>query len=127
MELPSIQKNIYDVFDSSDVIIVSFAQRGSANKIKNIAANRGLQFRLVTDAYDLFKQFNVKGVPLTIIIDRQGVIRYKQNKYLDEKTVGLVKNLINENKNNSTNKTRKKVNKNIKKKKSTSRIKEKNE
>lgn len=48
----------------------------SAEQIKRIVENRPFRFTQIADELFFFKTFNVSGMPVTILVDKKGIIRH---------------------------------------------------
>lgn len=70
----------------------------SAEQIKKVVENRPFRFTQIADELFFFKAFNVSGMPVTILVDKKGVIRHIEEgtggaklRYMQDKLQELVR------------------------------------
>lgn len=71
-EMPLISTWV-DICPNATYLAVTW---NKANEIRNIVERRHFRFHQITDDHSLSKMFNVQSTPTTVLVDKQGVIRY---------------------------------------------------
>lgn len=71
-EMPELNKWM-ELFPDVIYLATTF---DSAEKIKKIVESRPFRFTQIADDLFLFKTFNVSGMPVTILVDKKGIIRH---------------------------------------------------
>ena len=73
--MPSVQR-VHEAFKDKDVVVLAVSIDGSGAKaVKSFLSQRGYTFTTPVDVrMDIARQFGVRGVPTTYVINRQGAI-----------------------------------------------------
>ena len=73
--MPSVQR-VHEAFRDKDVTVLAISVDGGGEKaVKSFMAKRGYTFTTPVDVrMDIARQFGVRGVPTTYVINRQGAI-----------------------------------------------------
>jgi peroxiredoxin len=73
--MPSVQR-VHDAFKDKDVVVLAVSIDGAGEKaVQSFIAKRGYTFAMPVDArMDVARQFGVRGLPTTYVINRQGAI-----------------------------------------------------
>ena len=71
-EMPKLNKWM-ELFPEVMYLATTF---DSAEQIKRIVENRPFRFTQIADELFFFKTFNVSGMPVTILVDKKGIIRH---------------------------------------------------
>ena len=73
--MPSVQR-VHETFRDKDVVVLAISVDGGGEKaVKSFMAKRGYTFTTPVDVgMDIARQFGVRGVPTTYVINRQGAI-----------------------------------------------------
>ena len=73
--MPSVQR-VHETFKDKDVVVLAISVDGGGEKaVKSFMAKRGYTFTTPVDVgMDIARQFGVRGVPTTYVINRQGAI-----------------------------------------------------
>jgi peroxiredoxin len=90
-EIPLI-KNFYDEFkdDGLGIVVIDIGEHIS--KVKSFVKKREINYNVVLDeTADVAKIFQVTGIPLNIVLDKSGIIIYKDNAPPDK---DFIKNLF---------------------------------
>ena len=89
MELPSIEGIIWNDFSPDDLAIIAFNADASISWLQNFVASRGLTYPFVFDeggpVFNLYQIGSFFGniPPTYIIIDQDGVVRYRTDNEYD--------------------------------------------
>jgi cytochrome c biogenesis protein CcmG/thiol:disulfide interchange protein DsbE len=82
-------------YASSGVIFVGVDDRESAQLVSVWAKSNGVHYRLALDGDGKIEEnYDVRAIPTTYVLDRNGVIRYRQVDQLDSPTMALALNAI---------------------------------
>ena len=81
-EAPDLE-SIWNEYQDAGVIFVGIAYEDTEVKIAQFVNTYGITFPVVTTARNVGRDFGVTGVPETYVIDREGVVRYKQLGAID--------------------------------------------
>jgi peroxiredoxin len=73
--MPSVQR-VHETFKDKDVVVLAISVDGGGEKaVKSFMVKRGYTFTTPVDVgMDIARQFGVRGVPTTYVINRQGAI-----------------------------------------------------
>ena len=74
---------IWNTYRDQGVVFVGIAYEDTEVKISEFVNKYGLTFPVVTTARNVGREFGVTGVPETYIIDREGIVTYKQLGAID--------------------------------------------
>lgn len=68
-------------FKDEDLEILAINYREDIDKLKQFAIKRGINYRILLDKKgEVFKLYNIPGVPALIIVDRKGLIQYNDSE-----------------------------------------------
>ena len=76
-------EEIWKEYQNDGVIFVGIAYEDTDVKIAQFVSKYGITFPVATSARDVGRDFGVTGVPETYVIDREGIVRYKQLGAID--------------------------------------------
>lgn len=86
-EFPALQSAYNSYQDDVAVVAINTAASGDEDQdIIDYAEGHGLSFYFVKDTCDLYSKFTTGSIPMTIIIDREGVVNYAHSSALNEAT-----------------------------------------
>jgi peroxiredoxin len=73
--MPSVQR-VHDTFQNRGVVVLAISIDGGGEKaVKSFITKRGYTFATPVDArMEVARQFGVRGIPTTYVINRQGAI-----------------------------------------------------
>jgi len=73
--MPSVQR-VHETFKDKDVVVLAISVDGGGEKaVKSFMTKRGYTFTTPVDVgMEIARQFGVRGVPTTYVINRQGAI-----------------------------------------------------
>jgi len=73
--MPSVQR-VHETFKGQDVVVLAISVDGGGEKaVKSFMTKRGYTFTTPVDVgMEIARQFGVRGVPTTYVINRQGAI-----------------------------------------------------
>ena len=72
--MPSVQR-VHDAFQDKDVVVAVSLDGGGAKTVQSFIAKGGYTFTTPVDVHmETARQFGVRGVPTTYIINRHGAI-----------------------------------------------------
>jgi len=83
-------ENLYKKFSPDDLIVTAFTYSVSAAQLR---AKR-IDYPALHQCGAVFKAFNISGVPYTVIIDQDGIIRSREQSYLEEERIAFIRELI---------------------------------
>lgn len=90
-EIPLL-KEFYTEFKDEGLNVLGIDIQESAKKVKSLIKKKGINYPVVLDSKaDVARLYKVVGIPLNIVLDRNGVIEYKGNKPPDKE---LLKKLL---------------------------------
>jgi thiol-disulfide isomerase/thioredoxin len=77
-------------YSSGGVIFIGVDDRESAQLVSVWAKQKGVKFRLALDADGKVEErYDIRAIPTTFVLDRNGVIRYRQVDQIDAPTMAL--------------------------------------
>lgn len=77
-------------FSSNGVIFVGVDDRESAQLVSVWAKQKGVKYRLALDGDGKVEEnYDIRAIPTTFVLDRNGVVRYRQVDQLDAPTMAL--------------------------------------
>ena len=90
-EIPLL-KEFYTEFKDKGLNVLSVYIQESAKKVKSLADKKKINYPVVLDSNaDVARLYKVIGIPLNIVLDKNGVIVYKENSLPDKE---LLKKLL---------------------------------
>ncbi len=90
-EIPLL-KEFYTEFKDQGLNVLSVYIQESAKKVKSLADKKKINYPVVLDSNaDVARLYKVIGIPLNIVLDKNGVIVYKENRPPDKE---LLKKLL---------------------------------
>jgi peroxiredoxin len=90
-EIPLL-KEFHTEFKDEGLNVLGIDIQESAKKVKSLIKKKGINYPVVLDSKaDVARLYKVVGIPLNIVLDRNGVIEYKGNKFPDKE---LLKKLL---------------------------------
>ncbi len=90
-EIPLL-KEYYSEFKDKGLNVLSIDIQESAKKVKSLIKKKGINYPVVLDSNaDVARLYKVIGIPLNIVLDKNGVIVYKANRPPDKE---LLKKLL---------------------------------
>ena len=90
-EIPLL-KEFYTEFKDKGLNVLSIDIQESAKKVKSLIKKKGINYPVVLDSNaDVARLYKVIGIPLNIVLDKNGVIVYKDNRPPDKE---LLKKLL---------------------------------
>ena len=83
-EIPLL-KEFYTEFKDQGLNVLSVYIQESAKKVKSLADKKKINYPVVLDSKaDVARLYKVIGIPLNIVLDKNGVIVYKENRPPDK-------------------------------------------
>ena len=93
-EMPHLEKDIWQVFKESGLIVIAIGIEHSAVELQKFNKEKGFTFHIAPDAKrDVFKLFASAYIPRNVLIDKQGKIVY-QSVGFEKKDFAELKNKI---------------------------------
>ncbi len=90
-EIPLL-KEYYSELKDDGLNVLGIDIQESAKKVKSLVDKHGINYPVVLDSKaDVARRYKVLGIPLNIVLDKSGVIVYKENSPPDRK---LLKELL---------------------------------
>ena len=90
-EIPLL-KEFYTAFKDEGLNVLGIDIQESAKKVKSLIKKKGINYPVVLDSNaDVARLYKVIGIPLNIVLDKNGVIVYKDNRPPDKE---LLKKLL---------------------------------
>jgi len=81
-DLPLLERDIYSVYKSKGLEILSISIDDNEEIIKSIVASNNLTYPMLVDKdRTVARSYKVTGIPLNIIVDKKGIIQYRQTGY----------------------------------------------
>ncbi len=79
-EIP-VLREYYNEFKDKGLNVLSIDIQENQQKVRSFADKYRINYPVALDTYaNVARQYNVEGIPLNIIMDKMGVIRYKEHK-----------------------------------------------
>jgi cytochrome c biogenesis protein CcmG/thiol:disulfide interchange protein DsbE len=89
-DLPLLERDIYSVYKSKGLEILSISINDNEEIIKSIVAKNNLTYPMLVDKDGtVARSYKVTGIPLNIIVDKKGIIQYRQTGY-DPGVIGSI-------------------------------------
>jgi peroxiredoxin len=81
-DLPLLERDIYSVYKPKGLEIISVSLDDNEEIIKSLVASNNLTYPVLIDKdRKIGGSYKVTGIPLNIIVDRKGIIQYRQTGY----------------------------------------------
>jgi cytochrome c biogenesis protein CcmG/thiol:disulfide interchange protein DsbE len=75
-EMPGFQQ-LQDTYGPRGFAVIGIAMDTSANDVAAFARKHGIRYALLMGTPEVQERFGILGIPTTMLVDRQGVVRYK--------------------------------------------------
>lgn len=81
-DLPLIERDIYSVYKSKGLEILSISTDDNEEIIKSLVASNNLTYPVLVDKdRTVARSYKAIAIPLNIIVDKKGIIQYRQTGY----------------------------------------------
>lgn len=81
-DLPLLERDIYSLYSSKGLEILAICLDDNEDAIKSTIAPLNLTYRILYDRGRMTaRAYKVTGIPLSLIIDKKGIIRYRNIGY----------------------------------------------
>jgi hypothetical protein len=81
-DLPLLEKDIYSLYSSKGLEILAICLDNNEDAIKSTIAPFDLTYRILYDRGGMtVRAYKVTGIPLNLIVDKKGVIQYREIGY----------------------------------------------
>ncbi len=81
-DLPLLEKDIYSLYSSKGLEILAICLDDNEDAIKSTVASFNLTYRILYDkGGTTAKAYKVTSIPLNLIVDKKGVIQYRNTGY----------------------------------------------
>lgn len=98
-EMPSLQHEVWDVFSREQVLVLAVNQDIDPNlgNIREYIADKQITYPMLVDGLQTAVDYLVFATPILIIVDHEGVIRFKEgNRLFDEEVKTFIDELVAE-------------------------------
>jgi len=98
-EMPALQHEVWDVYPHEQVSVVSINQDVTPNldDIRGYIADKEITYPMLVDGLKTAVDYLVFATPILIILDHEGVIRFKEgNRLFDEEVKAFIDELVAE-------------------------------
>jgi peroxiredoxin len=75
-EMPGLQQ-LQDTYEPRGFAVIGIAMDTDKKAVATFARKHGIRYWLLMGTPDVQERFGILGIPTTILVDRQGVVRYK--------------------------------------------------
>lgn len=73
-EMPLIQQ-VYEELSDKELVVLAINLGESSSKVKEFVQSYGLSFPVLLDTkQDIAQKYNIRGIPTTIFIDKNGIM-----------------------------------------------------
>ncbi len=98
-EMPALQHEVWDVFSREQVLVLAVNQDVDPNlgNIREYIADKQITYPMLVDGLKTAVDYLVFATPILIIVDHEGVIRFKEgNRLFDEEVKTFIDELVAE-------------------------------
>jgi peroxiredoxin len=82
MELPDLQKNVWEPFKSSGLVVICIGREHTREELEKFRDENGFTLDFAPDpTRGIFKLFATKNIPRNVLIGKDGTIRYQSLGY----------------------------------------------
>ncbi len=91
VEMPSLQKKIWERFKDDDFFLLALGREHTVEEMKEFVKVKGFTFPVAADTgRAVFKKFAVQNIPRNVIVDKNGNIVYQSVGYTKEEFMRMV-------------------------------------
>jgi peroxiredoxin len=91
MELPDLQKNVWEPFKKSGLVVLCIGREHSSEELEKFSRESGYTLDFAPDPKrEIFKLFATKNIPRNVLIGKNGTILYQSLGYNPEEFKTLV-------------------------------------
>jgi thiol-disulfide isomerase/thioredoxin len=98
-EMPALQHEVWDVFPQEQVMVLAVNQDVDPNldNIREYMADKQITYPMLVDGLRTAVDYQVFATPILIIVDHEGVIRFKEgNRLFDDEVKAFIEDLVAE-------------------------------
>lgn len=94
--LPQLQERLKDALEKEllTVLAVNISPQPDVERLKRYAQEKGLTYPILLHGMQVALDYWVFTIPMLLVIDQEGVIRYRQHQALADEALALIETLL---------------------------------